>query len=423
MDEGGLAHGPQGLPGSEWVFFSVAVAPALWEDAQVIMHSLATGEQTVLFEGGRDARYVATGHVVYGQQGTLFAVPVDLSERSVRGGPVPLLAGVRVSSSLNGAAMQFSVSDEGTLAYVSGSAVPFNRGVLEWVDRAGRATSARTTESFLRYPALAPDNRSAALDVQDADGGRDIWIEDFERATFDRLTFEGDNRVPVWIPDGGRVTFTSRRAESDDFDLYWKASDGSGDTELLLTKEYGQYPTSWSPDGQFLAFYETHPVTQRDIWVLPKEGDPEPFILTEFDESGATFSPDGQWLAYRSNESGEHEVYVQRFPGPGGQRLVSSNGGVSPRWSADGRVLFYRAPDGSVMAVPVETEPTFIAGTPQALFTSQHSANAPIANYSVASDGERFLMIAGAVPTDIEVQKITVVLNWFQELTQRVPVP
>ena len=425
MDEGGVAHGPQRLPGGEWVLFSVAAANALWEDAQVIAQSLVTGEQTLLFEGGRDARYVATGHIVYGREGTLFAVPVDLSEPAVRGGPVPLLAGVMVSTSENQAAMQFSVSAEGSLAYVSGTSV-LSRGALEWVDRAGSATPASTTPRTttvvrLRYPALAPDDRSAALEVQDADGGRDIWIEEFERGAFDQLTFEGDNRVPVWTPDGGHVAFGSRRAESDEFDLYWKSSDGSGDTERLLSKEYGQYPQSWSPDGQTLAFYETPPLTQRDIWVLRKGGVPEPFIVTEANESGAAFSPDGQWLAYRSDESGENEVYVQPFPGPGGKRLVSSSGGFSPRWSADGRVLFYRALGGTVMAVPVETEPVFMAGTPQSLSSSQHRENTPIPTYDVASDGERFLMIADAAPTDTEARKINVVLNWAEELTRLVP--
>ena len=156
--------------------------------------------------------------------------------------------------------------------------------------------------------------------------------------------------------------------------------------------------------------------------MLPLEGERQsrPFLQTQFSEAAAVFSPDGNWLAYVSNESGQNEIYVQPFPGPGGKRQISTGGGTEPAWPRNGRELFYRN-DNQMMAVEVTTTPTFSAGNPKLLFEGNFQMGAAArASYDVTADGTRFLMIQES-GLGSEADQINVVLNWFEELKERVP--
>jgi len=232
-----------------------------------------------------------------------------------------------------------------------------------------------------------------------------------------RLTVEGNNSFPVWTPDGKRVTFTSTRDGPQN--LYWKPADGSGQAELLLNMNSLNIltSTSWSPDGESLAFYDSSGT--RDIWALPREGDASTFVATAFTERSPMFSPDGRWLAYVSDESGRDEIYVQPYPGPGGKWPISSEGGIEPHWSADGRELFYRLGD-KMMVVEVQSEPAFTSGRPQLVFEGPYVLGTSVANYDISPDGQRFLMIK---EEGGQQDQINVVLNWFEELKRLVPTP
>jgi Tol biopolymer transport system component len=185
-------------------------------------------------------------------------------------------------------------------------------------------------------------------------------------------------------------------------------------------------PTSWSPDGQTLAFTDVldRVTGTGDIRMLPLEDKQElwAFLDTEFDESGAMFSPNGRWLAYMSNETGRDEVYVQPFSvtGPRGTKQISVSGGTEPLWAPDSRELFYRNGD-KMMAVAIETEPELSIGTPRLLFEERFSPGPPWArrNYDISPDGKRFLMIKRE--QDLVPTEIIVVLNWFEELKRLVP--
>jgi Tol biopolymer transport system component len=183
----------------------------------------------------------------------------------------------------------------------------------------------------------------------------------------------------------------------------------------LTTGEDPQFPTSWSPNGKWLAFYDINPTTSNDIWVLRFDGErkPQPFLQTAFLETGAEFSPDGRWLAYQSNESGQAEIYVRPFPGPGGKWQISTEGGGAPCWARNGRELFYYY-GNKMMAVDTKTEPTFAAGKPRLLFEGRFGG------YDVSQDGQRFLMIQ-AVEPELPATQINLVLNWFEELKRMVP--
>lgn len=206
--------------------------------------------------------------------------------------------------------------------------------------------------------------------------------------------------------------------------LFWMSADGSGAVERLTTSEHLHTPHCWSPDGRILAFIEVNPTTGRDIWLLPVEGErkPYPFLQTQFNESAPRFSPDGRWLAYVSDESGRFEVYVQSFPGPGGKWQISTDGGSEPVWNPNGRELFYRV-GNKMMAVDIMTETFFTVGKPKVLFEGWYEkSTVSRANYDVAPDGQRFLMVKPGEQEQPPTQ-INVVLNWFEELKRRVPVP
>ena len=206
-------------------------------------------------------------------------------------------------------------------------------------------------------------------------------------------------------------------------------ADGTGAAERLTTSEFIQNPGSWSPDGRFLAFHQRPSTgsspTARDIWIMPLEGErkPQSILQTQFNESAPVFSPDGRWLAYISDESGRNEIYVRPFPKvEEGKWQISTDGGVEPRWAANGQELFYRTGSGNqMMAVDMTTEPTFGAGTPRLLFEGVYTRSAGgAAFYDVTGDGQRFVMVQ-AGEQEAGASQINVVLNWFEELKRLVP--
>jgi serine/threonine-protein kinase len=353
--------------------------------------------------------------LVYAQQGTLFAVPLNVNRLEVTGAPVPVLEGV-LQFEPNGNA-NYSLSETGTLVYLSGS-VAETPNRLVWVRRDGTEQSLPAPPRAYGYPRISPDGSRVAVELDNQ-----IWMYDLARDTLTRFTFEGtSNQDPTWTPDGSRLAFRSNR-ESALTRLFWQMADGSGGLERLTVGDYQQNARGWSPDGQVLTYQENNPQTNRDIWVYRlKDRKVEPFLQTPFTEGAQSFSPDGRWLVYVSDESGRPEVYVQAYPGPGGKWLISTEGGSEPVWSRNGRELFYRSGD-RMMAVDVALQPTFTAGKPHVLFEGQYFASVfPFTGvaYDVSQDGQRFLMVKQTEQTSASVQ-MNVVVNWFEELKRRAP--
>ena len=240
-----------------------------------------------------------------------------------------------------------------------------------------------------------------------------------------RLTFQGSaNLGGAWTPDGKRIAFSSNKEGL--FNLFSQAADGSGGLEPLLGGEKPwatsswQAPSSWSRDG-LLAFDEVNPTTGYDIWVLGiSDHKAQAFIRTSFNESAPQFSPDGRWLAYVSDESGRSETYVQSYPGHM-KWPISTGGGTEPVWNRNGRELFYRS-GNKMMAVDITTQPGFSAGKPQMLFEGPYrTGGLAMPNYDVSLDGQHFLMVKGSEQAQAAATQINVVLNWFEELKQKVP--
>jgi serine/threonine-protein kinase len=411
---------PEILPGGKAVLFAVR-QPG--ETYQIAALSLDTGEQKTVLQIGRQPHYLPTGHLVYEltATGTLMAVPFDLDRLELTGDPVPVFEGVR-SSSGEGTA-DYSISNDGTLIYAPGGITGGQENVLVWVDRKGATQQVTEIKRDFEDPRLSPDGTRLSVTVRER-GQRNVWIYEISRGILAPFTLEGFNSQAIWTPDGERIIFSSDRGAGVSA-ILWMPSDGSGEAEQLIASEQIEAVSSWSPDG-VLVFREG-PLLQSDIWVLPLEGEgkPKPFLVTEFHERNAMFSPDGRWIAFTSDRSGQDEVYVKAYPGPGGIVPISSDGGTQPKWAHSGKELFYRNTD-KMMVVSVRTEPTFEAETPQVLFEGVYSYGRLdlTPQYDVASDGQRFVMVKESSDAEeMPLTQINVVLNWFEELKRLVPTP
>ena len=403
---------PQILPGGKAVVFT-ALNGFGWDESRIELLRLDTREQTILVRGGHTGRFVPSGHLIYYRAGSLLAVPFDLDRLEVtKADPVTIADGVSQSGGVVSA--EYSISMAGTLAYVSASPRQFESQMV-WVDRRGGIQSIPAPPRAYSGLALSLDGKQVAVSI--TSDTQQLWTYDLARGTLTQLSSGQSSGIsPVWTPDGKRVAYRSNIGGG--WNLFWRLSDGSGSEERLTTSDKLQTPYSFSPDGQLLAFVEENPTTGADISVL-QLGDPahvaKPFLQTPFNESGPHFSPDGRWLAYTSDESGRTEIYVQPYPGPGGKWRVSSGGGTSSRWNANGRELFYNS-GGKMMAVDVTTSPNFSAGTPRMVFEGLDFSS----GVDISPDGQRLLLIKPVEQQQAATQ-INVVLNWFEELKQKVP--
>ncbi len=405
----GAYRHPHVLPGGRAVLFTMTSAQG---PQGTVLYDVASGQRRDLIAAGTAPAYAPTGHIVYVQNGTLFALPFDLATMTATGNPVAVLQGLLQTAS---GYPYYSFSNTGTLVYVSGSAIASRR--LVWVGRNGVEEPLVAPLQGYDWPRLSPDGGRVAVEI---DG--QTWVHDLKRETMTRLTFTGSqNDGPAWSADGMRIAVRSNRG-GPPATMFWQMADGSGgDERLSPADQVGNLAHSFSPDGRLLAFGRTDPKTLRDIWVLSVEGRVRsPFLVTPATEGAARFSPDGRWIAYVSDESGRPEIFVQPFPGPGGKWQISTEGGIEPAWNSSGRELFYR--NGTrMMAVPVTTQGTFAAGHPTVLFEGSYLASTfPLTGvtYDVTRDGQRFLMVKDETTS---ATQINVVVNWFEELKRLVP--
>jgi eukaryotic-like serine/threonine-protein kinase len=417
LGKGEVGHGwPEFLPNGKAVLFAAVTATSNWANAQVAVQSVGTGERRNLVQGATQPRYAPSGHLIYAQGGNLMAAPFDSQRVAITGTAVPVVEGVLQSPATGDA--QYSLSTMGSLVYVPGS-VQGPQSKLVWVSRSGAEQPLAAPARAYLAPRLSPDGRGVAAGITGQDS--QVWLYDLSRETLTRLTFEGNtNQYPNWTPDGKRISFRSNK--EGPLNLFWEMADGSGGLERLTTGDDAQTANSWSADGQSLAFVEVTPTTGIDIWVLRmSDRKAQPLLRTPFNESAPRFSPDGRWLAYVSDESGRYEIYVQPYPGPGGKWQISTESGTEPVWNPNGRELFYRSGD-KMMAVEIATQPSFAAGKPRMLFEGQYVPT-PVTypNYDVSPDGQRFLMLKTAEQAQAAPTQINVVLNWFEELKQKVP--
>lgn len=410
LEQGETAHRwPAVLPDGSVLF--AANMGGNWSEGRIVVHPVDGRPRRTVVQGGNAPQHVGSGHITFLRNGAVFAAGFDPKRLEVVGPPRQIADSVAALED-DGRA-QYAVSRAGTLAYVSAIEGGVQRELM-WVERDGRTHPLGVEPKAFDHPRISPDGRFVAITVRAENP--DIWVLDLSRRTLSRVTDSpGEDESPVWTPDGKRITYASSPAGKPRT-TYSKAPDGSGGEEEVITSKTHQHLSGWTPDGKMLVSEEIDP--SFGIYVAsPAEKSVKPFLQTRFTEVAAQVSPDGKWIAYVSNESGRPEVYVQSFPLPGSRMPISNDGGGEPRWAASGRELFYRAGD-RMMAVPIEYTPLLRAGTPRVLFEGKFARIGwGQANYDVAPDGRRFLMIKGeeqALPT-----KIHLTLNWIRELETR----
>ena len=414
--------GPHLLPNSS-LLFSIAKRTNVdidrWDAAQVVVQSLETGVRKTLIEGGTDARYVPTGHIVYASRGNLFAVPFDLSKLEVTGGAVPVVEGVRRDSMLgSGGSANFAFSNTGSLVYVPDSP----QRDLMLFDRKGGVEALKLPPGRYDYPRVSPDGQRIAVATTD---GIEVVVSIYDlsgSSSIRRLTFGGNNRFPIWSADGRRVAFQSDR--EGDLAVFWQPADG-GTAERLTTPDQGiaHVPESWSSDGEVLLFSATKDFVSS-LWMLSmRDRKATPFgnVKDSSLPTNAMFSPDGRWIAYQTGEAGQGEgtTYVQPFP-PTGTKYQIARGG-RPLWSRDGKELFFVPAPGRFMTVTVRTDPNFTFTRPVDIPRGFGLANpASPRPYDIMPDG-RIVGISWSGASESGPQQIHVVLNWFEELKARAP--
>jgi serine/threonine-protein kinase len=420
-DVAGTQVFPQVLPGGKGVLFTSSRSAGIYNDADLQVQSLDGGPPKRVLSGGFHGRYLDSGHLVFMHSGTLFAVPFDLDRLEVTGPPVPALESVMSNSIIGGA--QFSVSSGGRLLYLSGPSVG-GALPLHLIDGLGAASALKTPPGNWLDPRFSPDGGKLAMEIRDT--GSDIWVLDLARDTFARITTTPAlESAPAWTSDGRRLAFGAT-AEQPGINIYWTAADGSGPIERLTTSAKQQQPSSWHPSGTFLAFDEQAAATDSDVMILPmagsdaagwKPGTPMAFANGPGRQTDAMFSPDGKWLAYGSMETGQSEVFVRPFPGPGPRYQVSIGGGSLPVWSRASSELFYGL-NGSILVTEFTVAGgAFRSGKPRQWTEERFQFRGANRMYDLHRDGKRIALAPiPKSPPNVGRDSVVMIFNFFEEL-------
>ena len=383
--------------------------------------------------GGADARYTSSGHLVYAREGFLLAAPFDFQKLELTGGPVGVAADVMQAAYFRGTrgdsgAGQFAISATGTLVYLQGGTTPPANRVVVRVDRLGRSQALPLPPRPFATLRLSPSGEEIALSTFGRD--RSVWLYGLNRETFRRLSAPGRNGVPIWTPDGEHITYAAGTYGPDRLQLM--RADSAGSPEPLVASQHDLVPATWTPDARQLLFYPVPP-SSIEVYDLTTKGPPKTLSTAAGTATlgGADLSPDGRWIAYHSNESGEPQVYVQTYPAGIPRYQISTDGGISPIWRRNGREIFYMrqnalpqgrgSADVSIMAVPVAITPAFRFGVSRELFRGPYAINQPARAYDVTPDGQSFLLIQSREAAPALITHINVVQNWFAELQRLVP--
>jgi serine/threonine-protein kinase len=342
--------------------------------------------------------------------GSLMAAAFDAGRLETQGSLIPVLEGVQAAPGPFGL---YSVSASGTLAYAPGSGSTSGR-TLVWVGRDGKEEPLPLPPRSYNNPRISPDGRRVALSITGE--MEDIWLYDLTRSTLERVTSEGNSGGPIWVTD---TQLVYERRPTAGAAIMSIRLDGTGVSSVLAAAEKGPIaPSSVSQDGKLLVGW--YPLAGT-LWTLPllenppAPGIPQGFLDARSTRFNPTLSPDGGWIAFRGDVTGRQEIYVAPYPGPGAGGLISTGGGSLPRWSRSGRELFYRSTD-KVMAVDIQTNPSFRAGIPAAVFEWRGL----VGGYDVSPDGKRFLMVKENRP-QANPEQLNIVMNWMEELKKQIP--
>jgi Tol biopolymer transport system component len=428
LADGDVTHRwPQVLQGDSALIYTAHKSPAGFEGAKIVAQPLRGGPAKTLRENAVYGRYVPSGHLIYMTGSTLRAAAFDRERLELRGDGAIVLEGVQ--GNIGSGSAQFDVSHSGALLYFPGDVMRYEQAI-DWVAADGRRTPLRSTRSPWISLQFSPDGQRLVLDLNAGQQG-DVWIYDLARDQMSRLTLESTSEArPIWSPDGRDIAFLSDREPSG---LYVRAADGSGETRHLTSGSLaGMNISSWHPGGGFIMGHRAGP-GGTDIFVLPIKrddrgnwtaGEPAAFAAGPFREFSPRFSSDGRWVAYQSNETGQDEIFVQPFPGPGPKVQVSTGGGIGPIWSRRRQELFFRSEGAIMVATFATVGGAFRSEKPRAWAPVELPRGIGDARiYDLHPDGSRFAVPAAQEGGARRLRQAVLVLDFADELRRLVPTP
>ncbi len=404
------------LPENKGILLAFASAQTMnADDEKIAVLEPGATEPRIIMQGGSNPRYLPTGHLIYVRSGSLLAVGFDLKRLALTSTPMTVVDGIERSIAGDS---QYAVSENGTLVYEPATGVELSgRWRFVMVDRKGTVRPISERRGAPAEFSISHDGKYIAARLVAVND--DIWTYDLATGTPTRLTSEApDELFPQWTPDGSRIAYSTSTGK-----IYWQPADGSAPREELSHGDYPRQTGPFSPDGKTLAFVETHPVRQGDIWLMSlQDRKAQPFLATDANEFSPQFSPDGHFLAYVSDETGRNEIYVRPIGSAGGRKRVSTEGGNRPVWARSGKELFFmRGNKLASVALDAQANPI---GRDRILLDAPKLDDLVFPEgrqyFDVMPDGEHFVMVLSApypAPTHYNV-----ILNWFTELQQRVPV-
>jgi len=431
------AFSPQIIDDGKAVLYTLAGSASgqAFDQAQIVVQPLPSGPRKVILRGGSDARYVPTGHIIYSFGGNVRAIPFDLKKLEPKGSPVGILEGVMRNLVSITPDTHLAFSDNGALVYVAGNGAVADRRLLAFADKAGKIEPLPLTPEPYLHPRFSPDGKQLVFQIEDPKGDIVSVYPISGDSAPRRLTFGGRNTIPIWSQNSRYVIFSSDR-EGGRFALFRQLADGSGMAERLTKPDdaaIAHFAQAAHPNGKTVAFLAARGTAEGGIMMVDLDGEHKITPVVQVPNSiqpHADFSPDGRWLAYMSTElNGMGQIFVQPYPPTGAKYQVTTDGGVFPMWSQDGKQLFFQNNGGVFIAVDFHGEPAPSFGKPQPLpLNGIVQGVIAFRNFDRSPDGKRWVVIVpdSAAGTSANRSRppsqINVVLNWFEELKQRVPV-
>ncbi len=399
---------PNALPDGKTVLFTVGLtsSPGSYDDARIDAVRLDTGERRTLLEGARMARYSAAGYLIYQRQQALLAARFDPSTLTMLSAPFTIQEGVGGDSSSGSG--YFAVAANGLIATAPESAIP-NERLLTLVDRQGHETQIAAPPAAYTRPQFSPDGKTIVFAIGTGSAADDdLYLHELATQRTSRLTFGQGHGIPCWTPDGRGIIYVKGR--SGEIGLAWKAADGSGSERFLLPRGGISPPEAWLPGGRTLLITDLSGSLDIAAVDLDSARATPVFANPAAAEYGPSTSPDGRFVAYTSAEGGQDDVYVETYPPGGGKWQISEGVGVLPRWSRDGREIYFVSGDW-MMAVDVSVSPVFRSGVPRRLFAGPYDIRTPpIRNYDVGPDG-RFVVVKRALVSTVP-RELVLIDGW-----------